>query len=335
MARPRKPEAEHRSRTIGVRVTTADAVEIAERAGAARMTKGGYMRRRALGLPVREATVHRLGARERVEDTRNLHVHVIANRIDPETGNAATLGNSKLRLSRWAEGYEREHGRIRCEERVKNNARRRAGEEVVRNRWERPLTGRASDAKVDSPVGRGGRKHRTTGSGSTWNIGVVPRLGSGSRSRTGASWGSGGWRLGRGRNGPHCTSGRRTCGRGSTGRAAPCAADSRPGGPSARYGNWLGRSGAGRTWSRAAREPRPVPQGREARAGQGSRRQRPADRAAGARGLPKWAAGRRAARTADRHRAGGSGDQGARPEHNPCSYLDAPAPITQAWRGRV
>ncbi len=38
MARPRKPEAERRSRMIGVRVTTAEAAEIAERAGAARMT---------------------------------------------------------------------------------------------------------------------------------------------------------------------------------------------------------------------------------------------------------------------------------------------------------
>ena len=64
MARPRKPEAARRSRTIGVRVNTA---EIAERAGAARMTTGGYMRRRALGQPVREAAVLRLGAAERVE----------------------------------------------------------------------------------------------------------------------------------------------------------------------------------------------------------------------------------------------------------------------------
>ncbi len=31
------------------------------------MTKGGYIRRRALGQPVREAAVHCLGARERVE----------------------------------------------------------------------------------------------------------------------------------------------------------------------------------------------------------------------------------------------------------------------------
>ncbi len=67
MARPRKPEAERRTRTIGVRVTTTEAAEIAQRAGAARMTKGGYMRRRALGQPVREAAVHRLGTRERVE----------------------------------------------------------------------------------------------------------------------------------------------------------------------------------------------------------------------------------------------------------------------------
>ena len=49
MVRPRKLEAERRSRSIGVRVTTAEATEIAERAGAARMTKGGYIRRRALG----------------------------------------------------------------------------------------------------------------------------------------------------------------------------------------------------------------------------------------------------------------------------------------------
>ena len=67
MVRPRKPEAERRSRTICVRVTDAEAAKIAERAGAARLTKGGYMRRRALGEPVREASVHRLGVRERVE----------------------------------------------------------------------------------------------------------------------------------------------------------------------------------------------------------------------------------------------------------------------------
>ena len=86
----------------------------------------------ALGLEGHEALIvaH--------EDTQHPHVHVIANRVDPETGKAATLGNSKLRLSRWAEGYEREQGRIRCERRVENNERRRAGQEVHRPIWDRP-----------------------------------------------------------------------------------------------------------------------------------------------------------------------------------------------------
>ena len=42
------------------------------------------------------------------------HVHVIANRVDPESGKAAGLSRSKLRLSKWAERYEREQGKIRC-----------------------------------------------------------------------------------------------------------------------------------------------------------------------------------------------------------------------------
>ncbi|MDE0359007.1 MAG: relaxase/mobilization nuclease domain-containing protein [Gammaproteobacteria bacterium] len=86
----------------------------------------------ALGLEGHEALIvaH--------EDTRHPHVHVIANRVDPETGKAAKLGNSKLRLSRWAEGYEREQGRIRCERRVENNERRRAGQQVVRPAGRRP-----------------------------------------------------------------------------------------------------------------------------------------------------------------------------------------------------
>ncbi|MDE2877860.1 relaxase/mobilization nuclease domain-containing protein [Candidatus Palauibacter soopunensis] len=86
----------------------------------------------ALGLDGHEALIvaH--------EDTRHPHVHVIANRVDPETGKAATLGNSKLRLSRWAEGYEREQGRIRCERRVENNERRRAGQQLLRPAGERP-----------------------------------------------------------------------------------------------------------------------------------------------------------------------------------------------------
>lgn len=67
MARPRLAPERLRSRTIGVRVTPAEAEVIAERAGDARLTPAAYMRRRVLGRPVRVTAVHRLGARERVE----------------------------------------------------------------------------------------------------------------------------------------------------------------------------------------------------------------------------------------------------------------------------
>lgn len=52
------------------------------------------------------------------------HVHLLVNTVHPVTGKTADLNRSKETLSRWAEAYEREHGQIRCEERVKNNARR-------------------------------------------------------------------------------------------------------------------------------------------------------------------------------------------------------------------
>ena len=93
MVRPRKPEAERRSRTICVRVTTEEAATIAERAGAARMTKGAYIRRKALGRPVREAAVHRLGARERVELRRiGVNLNQIARALN--SGASAPAGNA-------------------------------------------------------------------------------------------------------------------------------------------------------------------------------------------------------------------------------------------------
>ena len=101
---------------------------------------------RALGLDGHQALIvaH--------NDTVHPHVHVIANRVDPETGKAATLDRSKLRLSQWAERWEREAGRVACPERVTNNAARANGERVrdrkslhtARHRRERmrPLTQR-------------------------------------------------------------------------------------------------------------------------------------------------------------------------------------------------
>ena len=66
------------------------------------------------------------------------HVHVIANRVDPESGQAAGLNRSKLKLSKWAEEYERGQGKIRCPQRERNNARRGQGKRV-QDRVSRPI----------------------------------------------------------------------------------------------------------------------------------------------------------------------------------------------------
>jgi hypothetical protein len=74
---------------------------------------------RALGLHEHEALLvaH--------NDEPHPHIHVIVNRVHPETGIAAKLSNDHLQLSAWAEEYEKRQGLIRCEQRVENNARRR------------------------------------------------------------------------------------------------------------------------------------------------------------------------------------------------------------------
>ena len=64
MARPRLDDEERRTRTVGVRVTAAEAAELRERAQAARLSMGAYLRRRALGERVRMAAELRLGAAE-------------------------------------------------------------------------------------------------------------------------------------------------------------------------------------------------------------------------------------------------------------------------------
>ena len=53
MARPRLGEEHRRTRTVGVRVTAAEAAELRERAQAARLSMGAYLRRRGLGQRVR------------------------------------------------------------------------------------------------------------------------------------------------------------------------------------------------------------------------------------------------------------------------------------------
>src|SRR5712672_2215157 len=73
------------------------------------------------------------------DDEPQAHVHIIVNRVHPATGKAATLSNSKLKLSQWAEAYERKRGKVYCPQRVRNNARRRKGEFIRHPRVPRPV----------------------------------------------------------------------------------------------------------------------------------------------------------------------------------------------------
>lgn len=63
-------------------------------------------------------------------DTQHPHIHVILNRVHPETGRAASTSKDHLKLSKWAEAYERDQGKIRVQARVNHNARRARGEFV-------------------------------------------------------------------------------------------------------------------------------------------------------------------------------------------------------------
>lgn len=79
---------------------------------------------KALGMDDRQAVLvsH--------SDTEHPHIHVILNRVHPETGKAASTSKDHLKLSKWAEAYERAHGGIRCQARVNHNARRGRGQFV-------------------------------------------------------------------------------------------------------------------------------------------------------------------------------------------------------------
>ncbi|MCY4506545.1 MAG: relaxase/mobilization nuclease domain-containing protein, partial [Acidobacteria bacterium] len=64
-------------------------------------------------------------------DTDHPHVHVVFSRIDPNTGKAAKLSYSGMRLSSWAERWERKHGGIRIENRVARREVREHNKRVI------------------------------------------------------------------------------------------------------------------------------------------------------------------------------------------------------------
>ena len=100
-------------------------------------------------------------------DTPHRHVHVVVNRVDPETGKAASLDRNHVHLSRWAQQYEAVRGGLRCHRRFANNERRRGGEKVqdrvsvptARHRrvWLNP----EREPRQTIPPGRSGWEQRT------------------------------------------------------------------------------------------------------------------------------------------------------------------------------
>ena len=62
-------------------------------------------------------------------DTAHPHVHVIVNRIHPETGVAAVLSYDQPKLQAWALEYERAHGKVYCQARAFNALVRQVAKE--------------------------------------------------------------------------------------------------------------------------------------------------------------------------------------------------------------
>ena len=100
-------------------------------------------------------------------DTAQPHVHVVVNRVSVEDGRAAKLGNSYLKLSRWAEGYERDQGHIRCPQRVGEQRREGSwgvGPVCVYEAGAVP-PGTGAQIADPPPAGSGGRESQRCGGG--------------------------------------------------------------------------------------------------------------------------------------------------------------------------
>jgi hypothetical protein len=56
-------------------------------------------------------------------DTEHRHVHILLNRVHPETGMTLDDRKDQIRAQKWALGYEREQGVILCPARVEKYER--------------------------------------------------------------------------------------------------------------------------------------------------------------------------------------------------------------------
>ena len=108
-------------------------------------------------------------------DTSHPHVHVIVNRVHPETGKAINVYKDYEKLSAWALEYEREQGKVYCQARAfKGLARKRAMEQdgthppryvdnTIAEGWARSDNGQSFKAALEAKdwkLARGDRKEK-------------------------------------------------------------------------------------------------------------------------------------------------------------------------------
>ena len=192
----------------------------------AKMVTAALASLRALGLEDHQAVLvaHR--------DGTTPHVHVVANRVSIEDGRAAPLRQSRLKLSRWAETYERQQGRIRCPRRVEHNRDRR----LVGLRYDPYRTASMYDWHATGDAhyrrtqcGRIARVPRTAGRRwrwRAWRCGAWTSSANGRRCAIAATMRARRWTRSSAGSGRRCTPARRTSGIGSTGTLDRCAAGS-------------------------------------------------------------------------------------------------------------
>lgn len=89
-------------------------------------------------------------------DRAHRHVHVIANTVHPMTGIVAKLKHTKRQLSDFALDYEREGGKIFCQQREENQKQREAGKQtryvdpVIAEAWKKSRTGQEFVAALEA-----------------------------------------------------------------------------------------------------------------------------------------------------------------------------------------
>lgn len=107
-------------------------------------------------------------------DTAHWHVHVIVNRVHPETGKAINLYKDREKLSAWALEHERKHGKVYCQAREFKALARQAAKEqdsrpaprlyvdnTLAECWSRSDSGKSFKAALEAKgwgLARGDRK---------------------------------------------------------------------------------------------------------------------------------------------------------------------------------